>query len=390
MHLCIRSSTAPRVSFDYTTKRHESTGVVLPINLICISCSGQRATMKSSSRTAVFLSTICLAICFIVWKIYLPSPTSKGLFQGRLTNPFSNSWTADGEERFTKRFQYLETIWHDCGELCNTSRGGIGGAYFNQTKANIQCDRLFRNEDIDRGHAERDALQDIPEELWKEFTMNGRLQVRKMYFNQTYLGGKARQSIWTIEDIERNIEAAKKGELRGNYGKSETNALRDGLRHAPNVVNGRVLVIGSEKPWVEACVLEAGAREVVTLEYGEIVSEHPKIRTMVPSEFRQKYLNGALGTFDGIVTFSSVEHSGLGRYGDALNPWGDIITIARAWCVTRDGGSLTIGVMYQGGKDYIAFNAHRVYGKLRYPYLTTNWHQYYEGQGSQRVYVFTK
>ena len=346
--------------------------------------------MKSSSRTAVFLSTICLAIGFIVWKSYLPSSTSKGLFQGRFTNPFSSTRTADGEQRFTKTFNYLEKIWHDCGELCNTSRDGIGGAYFNHMRANIQCDRLFRNEDIDRGHGERDAPKDIPEELWKEFTMNGRLQVREMYFNQTYLGGKARQSIWTIEDIERNIESAKKGELRGNYGKSETNALRDGLRHAPNIVNGRVLVIGSEKPWVEACVLEAGAREVATLEYGEIVSEHPKIKTMVPSEFRQKYLNGALGTFDGIVTFSSVEHSGLGRYGDALNPWGDIITIARAWCVTREGGSLTIGVMYQGGKDFIAFNAHRVYGKLRYPYLTTNWHQYYEGQGSQRVYVFKK
>ena len=44
------------------------------------------------------------------------------------------------------------------------------------------------------------------------------------------------------------------------------------------------------------------------------------------------------------MTFSSVEHSGLGRYGDALNPWGDILTIAKALCVTREGGSLTIGV----------------------------------------------
>ena len=24
----------------------------------------------------------------------------------------------------------------------------------------------------------------------------------------------------------------------------------------------------------------------------------------------------------------------LGRYGDALNPWGDILTVARAWCVS--------------------------------------------------------
>jgi hypothetical protein len=58
-------------------------------------------------------------------------------------------------------------------------------------------------------------------------------------------------------------------------------------------------------------------------------------------------------SFDAIVTFSSVEHSGLGRYGDALNPWGDIIAIARAWCITKQGGSLTIGVMYAYDNDDI-------------------------------------
>ena len=35
--------------------------------------------------------------------------------------------------------------------------------------------------------------------------------------------------------------------------------------------------------------------------------------------------------FDAVVSFSSIEHSGLGRYGDALNPWGDLIASAQAW-----------------------------------------------------------
>ena len=84
-------------------------------------------------------------------------------------------------------------------------------------------------------------------------------------------------------------------------------------------------------------------------------------------------MNGTLGLFDGIVTFSSVEHSGLGRYGDALNPWGDFITFARAWCVTRIGGSLTIAVPYISENDALLFNAHGVYGTIRYSYLTANW-----------------
>jgi len=37
------------------------------------------------------------------------------------------------------------------------------------------------------------------------------------------------------------------------------------------------------------------------------------------------FLNNELGHFDGVITYSSLEHSGLGRYGDALNPWGDLV-----------------------------------------------------------------
>jgi FkbM family methyltransferase len=219
--------------------------------------------------------------------------------------------------------------------------------------------------------------------------MNGRLKVYEWYFDQPYLEKKALSPVWSKEMVEQLITLAKQGQLGGNYGILETNALRDGLQHAPGVKNGRVLVIGSEDPWVEACVLEAGAKEIVTLEYGEIISKHPKIKTMTPLQFRKSYLSDTLGTFDAIVTFSSVEHSGLGRYGDALNPWGDIIAIARAWCVTKQGGSLTIGVMYDYSNDCIRFNAGRWYGKVRFPYLATNWKQFYRGQGSQRVHVFT-
>ena len=241
-----------------------------------------------------------------------------------------------------KSFRYLEKIWKDCGELCNTSRDGLSGPCFNHIKANVQCKKLFENEDFDRGHGEVHAPKTIPKELLQEFTMNGRVKIQKLYYDTKYIGGEPNSPIWSKDDIERQIVLARKGILPGNYGISHTNALRDGLKHAPLIKNGRILVIGSKIPWVEACVLEAGARQVVTLEYGAIISKHAKIKSMVPSEFREKYMNRTLGLFDGIVTFSSVEHSGLGRYGVALNPWGDIITIARAWCVTRIGGSLTI------------------------------------------------
>ena len=147
-------------------------------------------------------------------------------------------------------------------------------------------------------------------------------------------------------------------------------------------------MISSTNPWVEACILEAGANEIVTLEYGVIYSKQPQSKTMVTLEFCRDFLENKLENFDAVVTFSSVEHSGLEIFGDMLNPWGDIITIARAWCVAKDLGYLTIGVQYRD--ETIQFNADRRNDKVDYPYLTTNWRQYYQGYGIQRPYVFWK
>lgn len=289
----------------------------------------------------------------------------------------------------------IEKIRRDCGELCNTNRPGTPGIWFEHVSAKIKCDAIFKNPFIDREHGMENAPKEIPKVLWHEYTMNNRLPVYEYYFDEHSLGKRKHISVpvWTQEELDEKIAKARADKLSGNYGIENTNALRDGLKHAPGVKGGRVLVIGSVSPWAEACVMEAGAKEIVTLEYGKLISKIPNIKTIVPYEFRMAYLNNTLGEFDAVVTFSSVEHSGLGRYGDALNPWGDIIAIARAWCVTKEGGSLTIGVEYNNNMDYIRFNADRCYGKIRYPYLTTNWKQYYrgfEGPGIQRVHVFIK
>ena len=82
---------------------------------------------------------------------------------------------------------------------------------------------------------------------------------------------------------------------------------------------------------MEAIILEAGARKITTLEYLPLKSSHPQVGTILPATFAERFLNGTLDRYDVMVTFSSLEHSGLGRYGDGLNPFGDLITMARAW-----------------------------------------------------------
>lgn len=95
-------------------------------------------------------------------------------------------------------------------------------------------------------------------------------------YNQRYMGRDANTVAWTKELIEDYRAQCANGTLPGSYEVFTTTSVRDMLPQA-NVKGGRVLVIGSERPWIEACLLERGAKEVVTIEYGGIKSSHPQV-----------------------------------------------------------------------------------------------------------------
>ena len=59
------------------------------------------------------------------------------------------------------------------------------------------------------------------------------------------------------------------------------------------------------------------------------------------------------------------------RYGDPINPWGDIIAMARAWCLLKPKGRALVGIT--AGKDEICFNSHRFYGEYLFSRLFVNW-----------------
>ena len=122
-------------------------------------------------------------------------------------------------------------------------------------------------------------------------------------------------------------------------------------------------------------LLELGAAKITTLEYDVIRTDHPKIEIITPENLRQAYLKGKAPNFDAMVSFSSLEHSGLGRYGDSLNPWGDLITMAKVWCLMKPKGRALVGV--PSGLDVILFNACRNYGPIMSSHLFANWNVIY-------------
>lgn len=102
---------------------------------------------------------------------------------------------------------------------------------------------------------------------------------------------------------------------------------------------------------------------MITSEYQKIITTYPRLKIYTPTEVDQKFLNNTLGTIDFIFSFSSLEHDGLGRYGDPLNAYADLETIAKLYCILKENGTLFLGIPV--GFDEIVYNAHRIYGYKR-------------------------
>jgi hypothetical protein len=69
--------------------------------------------------------------------------------------------------------------------------------------------------------------------------------------------------------------------------------------------------------------------------------------------------NFADNSVESISALHSVEHFGLGRYGDPINPSADLLTMQSMQRVLKPGGKLYFSVPV--GRERVEFNAHRIY-----------------------------
>jgi len=65
-------------------------------------------------------------------------------------------------------------------------------------------------------------------------------------------------------------------------------------------------------------------------------------------------------SFASVSCMHTVEHIGLGRYGDAIDPQGDIKAVNELKRITKPGGDILF--VTPVGTQRIEFNAHRIYG----------------------------
>lgn len=199
----------------------------------------------------------------------------------------------------------------------------------------------------------------IPEELKIKYSMNNEF---KIIYEPTDDSVK-NEVIWKKSEIDNYRQNLTLENIKNNqegwtpYGNKTSldiiNSIIDN-----NVINKNVAVIGSQNPWIEAILLNYN-NKVTTIEYNLPKCNYDNLKIKNYFEFELENNN-----FDVIITFSSVEHSGLGRYGDPLNPDGDIETMNSIYNNLKKDGLLIWGAPVCE-KDGLVWNKHRIYGPKR-------------------------
>ncbi|EFO83098.1 hypothetical protein CRE_12971 [Caenorhabditis remanei] len=142
----------------------------------------------------------------------------------------------------------------------------------------------------------------------------------------------------------------------GTDGVSMYNAMKF---HRLDEKNG--VVIGSMQPWVEISALVNGAAKVLTVEYNDLdIQEEFKNRmsSILPIELVkhwQAYARKSIPKCNIPVQ--------IRKYGDPIDPIGDIREVLKIKCMLKQGGLLFID--FPLGTDAIYYNAHRTYGPIR-------------------------
>ena len=215
--------------------------------------------------------------------------------------------------------------------------------------------------------------KELTDVVQREFTLNNQIKVIHYFFEN-----HTEKSIFYSKDIVNNfIEIAK------NDGIGPTYPYFDVLMHETlkkfSIAGHKVAIIGSTRPWYESLCLAYGGIPT-TIEYNKIKTDHPDIVTMTVREYENNPLQ-----FDSAFSISTFEHDGLGRYGDPIDPNGDLKAMKKTKNMLKKGGFLFINVPF--GKDEVLWNAHRVYGEKRWPMLIEGWKVIEQFGNKQRVYV---
>jgi len=201
---------------------------------------------------------------------------------------------------------------------------------------------------------------------WNELTdtqqsefLSGGIKLENWYHNDTTTHLRK----FSFNDVNEMILKAKQKMQGESYGNTDT-WLYEALDSC-SISGKTVAVMGSILPWYESIVLANGGYPTA-IDYNQTFYDHPDIKQTTISEYWKNPEK-----FDCAFSISSFEHDGLGRYGDPIDPNGDIRAMKEMKSIIKKDGLLYLAV--PTGVDKVVWNAHRVYGHIRFPKLFKGW-----------------
>jgi hypothetical protein len=217
--------------------------------------------------------------------------------------------------------------------------------------------------------------KEIPADLLDEFTLGGKVPRARFFVDDTN-DGKGTHYKYPRSDIDYMVSQAEAQLERVGAIEDESRLHKSFwlLRaFAKNPIRDMdVVVFGSMEPWFESVCVAAGAKSVTTIEYNKLTYDHPKIKTLTVAEADAAMESGGM-QFDAALSISSFDHDGLGRYGDPVDPNGDLKAMQKAMSMLKPGGLMFLTIPV--GPDILVWNLHRRYGEHRLPMMLRGWEE---------------
>ena len=209
--------------------------------------------------------------------------------------------------------------------------------YFNYKK---ECDQLFKKLRYpNKSLTMRPPPKMPPAELMNRFTQNGDMPITKeFYINEVYSDSnsndKNKQAIVTATEFNGWLNKVKNNQPL-NYGNVELQVIMK--KYKEQINQKSLVVVGTQLPWIEAIGYELSAAQVTTLDYTRKKYEHERLEWLHVNDYLDDLISNKkkIEQFDNSASFSSIEHSGLGRYGDPLSPEGDIDAVRQVHCLIK-------------------------------------------------------
>jgi tetratricopeptide (TPR) repeat protein len=231
----------------------------------------------------------------------------------------------------------------------------------------------------------------IPAAMLPAFSMNGRVEIQSGYINSSLpaectdgfddeaiksflsynLNGLPQGARFKATEIVAGFEPVQHSQAKRTFLRTKDPAQHYELKiEAPIEFykfepTGTVAIVGEADRYFE-CLLVAMCKRLTLVRYGKVSSGAALFDQISIADWMSDPQE-----YDVIICRRSLEHWGLGRYGEPLDPDGDVRLIKKFREKLQPGGSLFLEIPV--GRDRLIFNSTRIFGKHRLPLLLDGW-----------------